>query len=217
MFVITVIAFLCVQMLLGNTYDLSTILLSMIGVKKVGNSNWYVFAIMFMWLFTYISFSQKKANPFIVLGILIVVYMVVFSQFFVKDPVMYNTVIAYLFGMLYAKYETQILSRFRNKGVYFTIVILGLAAFACVPFHNGHFILFELCVTALCGLLIAFSMRFRMESPVFDYLNTYAFEIYLVQRIPMILLAGRVSSNLLFFVISAFITIPLAILWKKLK
>ena len=76
--------------------------------------------------------------------------------------------------------------------------------------------MFEFCVTALCGLLIAFSMRVRMKSPVFEYLNRYALEIYLVQRIPMILLAGRINSNLLFFVISALVTLPLAILWKKI-
>ena len=55
-----------------------------------------------------------------------------------------------------------------------------------------------------------------MKSPVFEYLNKYALEIYLVQRIPMILLAGRINSNLLFFVISAHVTLPLAILWKKI-
>ena len=59
-------------------------------------------------------------------------------------------------------------------------------------------------------------MRKKKKSPVFEYLNRYALEIYLVQSIPMILLAGRINSNLLFFVISALVTLPLAILLNKI-
>lgn len=115
MFTVTVAAFLLMQFLRGNTYDIVTVLLSFLGVRKVGNSNWYVFAIMFLWLFSYISFSQKKVRPCIAMAVLTAVYMTVFSLFFIKDPVMYNTVIAYLYGIIFAKHEKSILAKLSNK------------------------------------------------------------------------------------------------------
>lgn len=60
---------------------------------------------------------------------------------------------------------------------------------------------------------IVFSMSFRTESPVFEVLNRYAFDIYLVQRIPMLLLVGRIRSNPLYLLLCALITVPLSLLW----
>lgn len=46
--------FLIVDICLGIRYDALTIIGSFIGLTSVGNSNWYVFAILLMYLLTYI-------------------------------------------------------------------------------------------------------------------------------------------------------------------
>ena len=216
MFIVTVLAFLLMQFLLGNTYDISTILLSLIGVKKVGNSNWYVFAIMFLWLFSYISFSQKRIKPNILMVILLAVYMIAFSRFFIKDPVMYNTVIAYLYGIILAKHEDAILGFLRKKAVFWASVVISAAGIVIGLRYREHFIPFEMAVTAFSLFLILFCMKVKMDSPVFLWLNKYSLEIYLIQRIPMIALRGKIDPNILYFLVSLLITIGLALIWKKI-
>ena len=216
MFIVTVLAFLLMQFLLGNTYDISTILLSLIGVKKVGNSNWYVFAIMFLWLFSYISFSQKRIKPEIMMVILMAIYMIVFSRFFIKDPVMYNTVIAYLYGILLAEHEDAILGFLRKKAVFWAAVVVSIAGIVIGLRYREHFIQFEIAVTAFSLFLILFCMKVKMDSPVFLWLNKYSLEIYLIQRTPMIALQGKIDPNILYFLVSLLITIGLALIWKKI-
>lgn len=83
-------------------------------------------------------------------------------------------------------------------------------------FYHDSFIIFELWVTAFSVFLVLFSIWFSMNSPVYIFLNMYSLEIYLVQRIPMILLQGKVSPNLLYFILSFIITFVLALIWKKI-
>lgn len=217
MLVVTVLAFLCVQYFLGNTYDIATILLSMIGYKKVGNSNWYIVAIAILWFLSYVSYSQKRIKPVILLTVLLVIYMIVFANFKGVDQVMYNTVIAYLFGVLFFDHQEQIVSRLTNDGkVFWTSAVLSLLMLAGGLFFHDHFIVFQLWVAAACLFLILFCIKIKMDSPVFAYLNIYSLEIYLIQRIPMLVFRGKINLNLLYFIVSAVITLALALVWKKI-
>lgn len=217
MLVITVLAFLCVQYFHGNTYDIATILLSMIGYKKVGNSNWYIVAIAILWFLSYVSYSQKRIKPVILLTVLLVIYMIVFANFKGVDQVMYNTVIAYLFGVLFFDHQEQIVSRLTNNGkVFWTTAVISLLMLTGGLFFHDHFIVFQLWVAAACLCLILFCIKIKMDSPVFAYLNIYSLEIYLIQRIPMLVFRGKISLNLLYFIVSAVITLVLALVWKKI-
>ena len=214
MFIVTVLAFLLVQYFLGNTYDIVTILLSMIGYKKVGNSNWYIVAIAILWFLTFISYSQKKINPKILLGILMVIYMIVFANFKGVDIVMYNTVIAYYFGILFHDYEDLIIKRLRDNKIYWIAAVVSVFMIVAGLYYRDNFFMFELCVTAACLFLILFCLKIEMNSPVFIYLNKYSLEIYLVQRIPMLIFQGKLQPNILYFLICAAITYLLALVWK---
>lgn len=216
MLIITVLAFVCVQYFLGTTYDIITILLSMIGYKKVGNSNWYITAIAILWFLSFIAYTQKKIKPHILLPLLMVIYMIVFSNLKGVEVVMYNTVIAYYLGIIYYKYEKPIIDRLNNGIVYWTAAAISVIMIGVGLFYHEHFILFELCVTAACLFLILFSMRIEMNSPVFIHLNKFSLEIYLVQRIPMLIFREKLNPNILYFLIAAAITYLLALVWKKI-
>ena len=217
MLIVTVLAFLCVQYFLGNTYDLTTILLSMIGYKKVGNSNWYIVAIAILWFLSYISYTQKKIDPKLLLTVLMIVYMIVFANFRGVDAVMYNTVIAYLFGVLFYDHEKRIVSVLtKRKSVFWGLAVISLLLLAGGFFYHENFIIYEIWVAAACLLLILFCVKFEMNSPVFMFLNTYSLEIYLVQRIPMLVFQGKLQPNLLYFIVSFAVTFILALVWKKI-
>ncbi|MBQ6517288.1 MAG: acyltransferase family protein [Anaerolineaceae bacterium] len=217
MLIVTVLAFLCVQYFLGNTFDIDTILLSMIGYKKVGNSNWYIVAIAILWFLSYIAYSQKRIKPTILMTVLLIIYMIVFANLKGVDDVMYNTVIAYLFGILfYDNQELLVRKLTTDKKIFLAAAVISILMLVGGLFYHDSFILYELWITAACAILVLFCIKIKMDSPVFIFLNIYSLEIYLVQRIPMLVFQGRIKPNLLYFIVSAAITMGLAWVWEKI-
>ena len=76
--------------------------------------------------------------------------------------------------------------------------------------------IFELCVIAFCVFLVLFSIKFQVGSKALWFLGSYSLEIYLIQRIPMILLRKVTTVNLVYFVLSFALTIHMAFIMKRL-
>lgn len=55
-FDVAVLLYIIIQFVLGNHYRISEYLLSLIGWTSVGNSNWFVFDILVLYLLTWIAF-----------------------------------------------------------------------------------------------------------------------------------------------------------------
>ena len=54
---LALLLFLATRILLGKRLpSLTTLLFAMFGWKSIGNSNWYIFAILYLWIITYASF-----------------------------------------------------------------------------------------------------------------------------------------------------------------
>ena len=66
-FDIAVCIFSIVQILLGKDITIGRFLLSLVGWSSVGNSNWYIFAILIFYLITYFAFLIGRDNKHIVL------------------------------------------------------------------------------------------------------------------------------------------------------
>jgi len=63
-FNVAIALYLVVQSFLGKTYSLPHILKAMIGWSSVGNSNWYIFVILLLYVFMYIAGSiTKEKSP----------------------------------------------------------------------------------------------------------------------------------------------------------
>lgn len=211
-FMITVFAFIILGIIKGQKYDVQTTLLSMIGMRSVGNSTWYIFAIIFCWLFSYVVLRQKYINPIIFLFLLILLYIVLISR--IKDLAFYNTVIAYGVGFSVAHYEKKLYQFFKKYYWIFLTVSIVLLLVG-IPFHS-IFIVDEIWVLAFCLLLLLFSMKVQLNSKILIWLNQYSLEIYLIQRIPMILLQHKISINILYFICTWVLTLGIALIWKKL-
>lgn len=126
-FAIAIVLFLIVDICLGIRYDALTIIGSFIGLTSVGNSNWYVFAILLMYLLTYIcaqiavkadgkdvgvtSENARKIAIGVTSGALI--YFVV-AQFLLPSRFSF-TVMCYPLGIWIAFYEEKFLNCFLKK------------------------------------------------------------------------------------------------------
>ncbi|SHM13088.1 acyltransferase family protein [Ruminococcus flavefaciens] len=211
-FGITVVLFLTIGIISGNKYDITTVALSFIGMRSVGNSTWYIVAILFMWLFSYIAFKQNVMHPIYLLSIFIISYIILMSQ--IKEATFYNTVIAYLFGILVAFYEKMIISVLNKK--YWLCLLLDILLIGVCFYLQRYFVVYEIMVLLFCTFLLLFSLKVRLYNNVLSWLSRYTLEIYLIQRIPMMIVQGKIKYSIVYFVICVLLTLGLALLWKKL-
>lgn len=211
-FVITVMSFAVIGFVLGEKYRVVEYLLALIGMYSVGNSTWYVVAILMLWGGSYMSYRQRIVSPFIIMFLWVGIYTAVMYLF--KSDVFYNTVIAYLCGMIYCSYEMK-LQPIINK--YYAIIFGGATlAILMGSFYKPNIVIYELWVVAFCIFLLLISMKVQFNNKALDLLNKYSLELYLIQRIPMIVLKGKIDNNLVYFCTCCLIMGGIAFVWKKL-
>lgn len=108
----------------------------------------------------------------------------------------YNTIFCYPAGMLCGEYEQKIKTLLEKTGTYLIIVVGCVAAFvvsylctlkchgviwlAAVELRGIFFVLFVVLATS----------RIKIGNSVLDWLGRHTFEIYILQRLPMIALSG---------------------------
>ena len=211
-YIITVLAFIMLGLVKGQQFDVQTILLALIGMKSVGNSTWYIFAIICCWFFSYIALRQKRLNSILILSLLILLYIILISR--IKDVVFYNTVIAYAIGFAFAHYEDKVYPVLQKLYCVFLLISIVLLLVG-ISFHT-YFIVDEIWVLAFCVFLVLFSMKLQLNNRLLNWLSQYSLEIYLIQRIPMMILQDKISINILYFLCAWVLTLGLAFLWKKM-
>ena len=129
-FVIAVLLYVIASLVFGNNFGLEKILLSFVCWESVGNSNWYILAILVSYLLTYLSFRVIK-NKYIaasVLTVLSVAYIAVMMNF--KLPYWYNTFLCYSLGIWYSLLRVRLEKVFmKNTLLYFSSLSVFVSMF----------------------------------------------------------------------------------------
>ncbi len=186
------------------TFPLKRILLSTIGWDTVGNNNWYIFTILCLYLLTWLVFTVCKHRRVLALLLLTagsVLLLLVLKLF--RPTYFYNTILCYPFGMWFHTIRSrarecrlQKPSKLQADGT----TILWLGALTVL------FVLFALSGSALgarswndewmytarnclfIALVLLLSQKIRLNNAFLRFLGEHVFGIFVVQRIPLILL-----------------------------
>lgn len=207
-FDIAVLIFVLLDFALGTITDYSAIkiILSFIGWESVGNSNWYIFAVLILYIITYVSFSIFKKNKvkalWCVTG-LTVVYIAVMAVF--KEPWWFDTALLYPLGMWFAYKKENILSFFEKKKANYYICLAVTAVILIVSLlFRKNIICYELLMISFCVAVMLLTMKFTVKSKFFAFFGKRLFEFYIFMRIPMILLLHFGVNNIFVFTIISF-------------
>lgn len=183
-FDIAVLAFIAVDLLLGRALTWQQCLLSFVCWDSVGNSNWYIFAILLCYAVTF--FTHRGGGSLCLL--VLVPCMVALS--FVKGSWWYDTMLCYPAGMIYAEYKPRIDALMRNKWPYFVVfctLALGyLFLSKCPLFVRGLIPNLTAISFALC--VIVMTMRVPLRHNALVWCGKNLFPLYIYQRIPMLIL-----------------------------
>ena len=193
-FDIAVCAFLAVDLLLKHDVTAPQFLLSLIAWDSVGNSNWYIFAILICYTVTWLAASIIKEPKQLCITVFILLTLSAVTLGFFKEYYWYNTLWAYPAGMYYSynrpKIEGYIDTHYTKT---LLILILLVAAFSAIPWDLAGFRVNALSV-AFALTIVTLSMRLKMDNPALRWCGEQLFPLYIYQRIPMIVLAATLPS-----------------------
>ncbi len=220
-----VLCYIILQLCLDRTYSISDYLLSCIGWVSVGNSNWFIFVILALYFATFISLritsqikQQYKTNAII---ILIAIYCALLWLVLVKTkPGMYwwfDTIATFPLGMCYAVYANRIESKLSYSKYWWPSFVFILILF--LAWHRRFGVdVYGICSAIFCILITIGSMRIKLNNIILQWLGTYSFSLYIMQRWPMLILVhfGLNKDCTLFVCISIPLALMIAFLFQHL-
>lgn len=225
-FVIAVLLFVLVNLMLGKIFPLSTIFWSFIGWSSVGNSNWYMFVVFVIYILMFVSFYLlrwfKKPAAVYMCTALFTVLTVIFVFWEIRTGLpswWYDT--AFLmpagcwFALLQKPIETVMM---KNDYLYALVCSLLLLVYA-VSFQrrlSGGIEYYTIWAVAFTLTVICFTMKVSFHSQIFAWFGRHVFSVYILQRIPMIILSKSGMAHrdkYMFMVLCIMFTILLAMVF----
>lgn len=197
-FAFAILLFLITNYCIGKTFPIERILLSLTAWTAVGNSAWFMFAVFIMYIATYLAFlvaRGKKVAGTVIVTLLMAVYVAV--MWIIKgekDHWFFDTALCYPLGMWYSlakpKIDAKLLPSFKK---WLAVMLAGIAVFValnavyCSDRKQYRYIfVIEALVFAVDIALL--SMRVSADNEVLRWFGKRVFSIYMLQRIPMIVL-----------------------------
>lgn len=187
--------------------------------ESLGNSNWYVFAILYLYIATFLAFRFVKPENYR-WSVFLVFVFTVFYMFFMKQHKggwWYDTIICYVAGMLFSCHVQKIrkhICHVMNKKLYFADLCILISAFFFIyQFRKGNVWWFEILSVLFSAIVVMLTVKFKSTSPVYSFIGKNLFCFYIYQRIPMILFKDTLGTyNIyLYFLVCLAVTVLISI------
>lgn len=228
--------------LMGNHFGTKKVLLSLLTIESVGNYNWYIMAILCMYLVSYIAAklshvgvgSNKKTYltfiGYVFIGCLVWTALTYLAG---KEARYYETILCYPVGMLLALFSDVVkrtvtchnngIRRYVAMAVCFVLFWLFRLISANAGSHFLKIGFYEVASVTFVLTILSFASIVKIWNPILDFLGKRVFEIYMMQKIPMVILekyfVGKVpimSNKYVLFVVCFGATLILAEVFKVL-
>lgn len=219
-FDIAVVLFLVLNAILGKSFPVKTVILALTGYSSVGNSNWYIFAVLGLYLIVFAAFmlaGKRKLLGAILTAVLSIGF--VYLQMRLKRPdYCYDTIIIFSAGVLFSlvREQTEKLLT-KHEAIYYTVLGLSFLAYTFFYLKRKNGIEFySLWGILFMVLVVLFTMKVQIGNGILEFFGSHVFSIYILQRLPMIILSklGLAASHKYVFVtLCFFATIVMAVLF----
>lgn len=223
-FALAVLVYLLFNLITHREYSARDTLLAFAGWTSIGNSNWFMFAILFSYIATYFSALMTKKTICIqtiaITYLLSVAYIIIMCQLKPGQTWWYDTILCFPVGMLVAHFSDKLSKFFKKRRV--LSLLLSSALFAILFILTRKLTnptlypyLYNLLSCSLCFMLARLLFSFSIGNKILQFLGTYGFEIYILQRIPhSVFGALHLRSAPLFFFLSLLTTLLLSLVFK---
>ena len=199
-------------------FPVKSYLLCWIGWEDIGNSNWYIFAILVLYCTAWIGFTLEKktgaALSIPVVSILSAAY-ICFMHGAGKESWWYDTALCFPFGMMVSRFKDLLCRRIARPAEGLAWLAAALVAFLAAYLTGG--VVYFICTCLFCLVILLVTARIRIVNEPLVWMGRHLFEIYILQRIPMIILSQlSVREPMLFTALSIAGTMALAAVFHRL-
>lgn len=220
-FDIAVFAYLIASVITGTHFPIHSYVTCWIGLGSLGNSNWFVFDILALYVITYVAMQiatfvfkrdkDKQRSIAILTSVFSVVLWIALHQAG-KESWWYDTLISFPVGMWFSYFRDDF-EFFMRQRLMSIVAVLSLCALFVgwrISIGNDQY---GICACIFCMLITALLTKVHIGNSVLQWLGSHAFAIYIMQRLPMNLFEhfGLNSYPYLFALIS--IPSALVIAW----
>ena len=190
---IIIFIFLCNNLLLGIKINLVQYLQAIILRKSIGNSYWFCFTIISLYIYSFFAFFFVKKGIFSIFGILLITIIcflhiyLVYNYYHPKSIISVDTIICFVLGFHYSFFKSFIdLIIQKNDLIYFgTISILIIKYYQFYVYSPNNLYYMSLINGFFAVIIIIISMKIRIKNNFLLLLNNHSYSIYLLQRVIM--------------------------------
>lgn len=212
-FDIAVVCFLVVMTVMGYRYPLVNYLTCFIGATSVGNSNWFIFVILVLYMLTlaisgltYGRIDRVFAGCVTALSML---FWIVLRQY-APGNWWYDTLMTFPLGIWYSLFRNDI-EKMMHRSYVSLFFLIGSALLFCVWYHLFGVDIYGVCSCLFCIVVVLATSKICVGNDALHWLGTHAFSIYIMQRLPMNILSQFNLPIYAFTVIT--IVLVLVIAW----
>lgn len=214
--------------LLGKTYTVKKLILSSFGWESIGNSSWYVFAILSLYIMFFVAFFiirfTDNTKIYYVSALFLTLFIIAFVYFEMKmgrSRYTYNTVILFALGVWWSLLK-NIIEKIvmKNDITYLITVALVLGVYFPAYFRrwSGGIEGYTVWAIAFTVCMILVTMKISFFNPILSWFGKHVFSIYILQRLPMYIfeyLGYNESHKYMFIICSFAVTVVLAVIFDK--
>lgn len=194
---------------------------ALVAWDSVGNSNWFIFAILCAYVFSFIALvlgNGRMRRSLIIVTLLCFVYIAFVSRF--KGGYWFDTMLAFPLGGLISLYKEKF-TMGRGKGLLWVALCLTCLLTLLVAkngFIPSSFVNSQLALVGFMLLIVLLSMKIKIESKILSWFGTQVFGVYILQRLPMNFgkyMHWNEQNIYLYFVFCFVVTLMLAVVFHK--
>ena len=190
-FDIVVLLYLAMNVILGRQYSAGRYLLALTGWYSVGNSSWFIFVTLLLYIFTYIALRllpRGWLQPAAV-TLLTLVYAVVYNDLYPEYWWWCDTIYCYAAGMWYSLLREKIERAAANKVVWWPVMLLLMFAGFELYFQREDLVTYQILAVVYALACVWLSMKVSLKSKLFGWLGKRTFSLYMLQHLVMIVFA----------------------------
>ena len=224
------IFFAVTALALKANYSIRDYLLSIIGISNIGNpTNWFVFVMIFLYLFSFVSFRIADKKTAVIIHLILVLFMYfMFKSFALPgSPYLWNSMPAYVFGVIYSYIKERAeVKLFKHKITRFIVLFVSVGFLAVsmyyiklIPYGDFQRAAFVVPSFFFSVALIALTSIFKIKNKILDFIGSNSFWIFILMQLPCIWLnrIGFITQiKYVYFALSLIIVIGLAFVFNKL-
>ena len=191
---IILLFFLFNNIYLGKNISIKRYLLAMIFKKGIGNSYWFAFTIINLYIYSFLSFILIKNKKFDIIGIILITIFCFFHILFVykfyhkNQLISVDTIICFVLGFYYSFLKPHLDKVIIKNDYNYYGILIFLTIFYYKFLNSKNHNIFNISLKNFFYVLIIvfISMKIKFESNFLTLLNSHSYSIYLLQRLVMI-------------------------------